>query len=153
VPTVAICQAVGQGLAIFDRQGGVQLLKLPQGGYRAPRVSPNGKTVVFEGDDDSGEPGIWLYDLDETSAMRRLTFGGRNRAPVWSPDGQWIAFQSDRDGDVAIFRQRADGTGTAERLSKPEAGTMHSPQSWSPDGAHLLTTVQKQDESASPRCR
>jgi protein kinase-like protein/WD40 repeat protein len=114
--------------------------------YLAPRVSPGGKTVAFEHEDDSGQTYIGLYDLAETSAMRRLTFGGHDRAPVWSPDGQWIAFQSDRDGDVAVFRQRADGSGAAERLTKPDAGTTHTPQSWSPDGAHLLTTVQKQSE-------
>ena len=78
--------------------------------------------------------------------MRRLTFGGKNRAPIWSPDGQWIAFQSDREGDPAIFRQHADGSGTAERLTKPEPGTSHFPQSWSPDGAHLLLTVQKDQQ-------
>ena len=53
--------------------------------------------------------------------MQRLTFGGSNRYPVWSRDGRWVAFQSDRDGDRAIFRQAADGSGTAERLTKPEA--------------------------------
>jgi Tol biopolymer transport system component len=80
-------------------------------------------------------------DLDGKSAPRRLTFIGQNRAPVWSPDAQWIAFQSDRERDLAIYRQRADGSATAERLTKPEKGTAHIPQSWSPDGAQLLFTA------------
>ena len=42
--------------------------------------------------------------------MRQLTFGGKSRHPIWSRDGQWVAFQSDREGDLAIFRQRADGS-------------------------------------------
>ena len=129
--------AGGQDLALFDRSGGIQPLKLPAGTYRAPRVSADGKTVAVEGEDETGEIYILLYNLAGTSAMRRLTFGGHNRGPVWSPDGQWIAFQSDREGEPAVFRQRADGTGTAERLTKPEAGSTHSPQSWSPDGANL----------------
>jgi hypothetical protein len=54
--------------------------------------------------------------------MRRLTFGGKSRYPVWSPDGLRIAFQSDREGDLAIFSQRTDGTGAAERLTRPEDG-------------------------------
>jgi Tol biopolymer transport system component len=132
-------------LALFDRKGGVQPLKLPPGSYRSPRVSPDGKSVAFDSEDDK-EAIVSVYDLAGGSAMRRLTFGGKNRAPIWSPDGQWIAFQSDREGDLAIFRQRADGSGTAERLTKPEAGSVHTPQSWSPDGDHLLLTVQKDQQ-------
>ena len=30
--------------------------------------------------------------------------------PVWAADGEHVAFQSDRDGDLGIFWQRADGT-------------------------------------------
>jgi Tol biopolymer transport system component len=79
-----------------------------------------------------------VYDLAGTSSIRRLTIGGRNHAPVWSADGQRIIFQSDRDGDVAIFWQRADGTGPVERLTKADADTAHVPESVSPDGKHLL---------------
>ena len=89
------------------------------------------------------EANIWLAELAGTSVLRRLTFGGKNRAPVWSGDSQWVAFQSDRDGDAGIFRQRADGSGTAERLTTAETAAAHIPQSSSPDGAHLLFTVFK----------
>jgi hypothetical protein len=87
---------------------------------------------------------VWIYELAGRTAIRRLTFGGKNRAPIWSPDGQWVVFQSDREGDLAMFRQRADGTGVAERVTKPEAGEEHIPQSVSPDGKHLLFTVRKE---------
>jgi serine/threonine-protein kinase len=131
----------GVDLAIFDRRGNAIPLKLPLGPYRSPRVSPDGKSVAFDSEDESSAI-VWVYDLAGTSAIRRLTFEGKNRAPIWSADGQRIAFQSDRDRDLAIFWQRADGTGTAERLTKPEKGTAHLPQSWSPDGQHLLLTAQ-----------
>ena len=75
--------------------------------------------------------------------MRRLTFGQKNRFPIWSGDGQHIAFQSDREGDLGIFWQRADGTGTTERLTKPEQGTSHIPESWSPDGKRFLFAATK----------
>ena len=75
--------------------------------------------------------------------MRRLTFGGNNRLPIWSADGQRIAFQSDRDGDRAIFWQAADVSGAAERLTKPDAGTSHVPESWSPGGERFLFSVTK----------
>src|SRR5262249_32106735 len=47
-------------------------------------------------------------------------------------------FQSNREGDEAIFWQRADGSGPAERLTRPENGQSHIPESWSPDGDTLL---------------
>ena len=125
----------------------MQALKIPPGSYRAPRISPDGKTVAFDSE-DARDANIWLYDLAGGGAPRRLTNGGKNRSPVWSPDGQWIAFQSERDGDSAIFRQRADGSGLAERLTKPDAGARHAPQSWSRDGASLLITVEKDNQFA-----
>jgi Tol biopolymer transport system component len=73
--------------------------------------------------------------------MRRLTIEGSNRYPVWSADGQRIVFQSDREGDLALFWQRADGTGAAERLTRPAQGSAHIPHSSSPDGGHLLYTA------------
>jgi Tol biopolymer transport system component len=105
------------------------------------RSSRDGRYLAVS-TDDGRIAAVWIYELDSTAAIRRLTFGGRDRAPVWSPDGSSVAFQSDRDGDVAIFRQRIDGTGL-ERLTKSEAGTTHTPTSWSPDGKHLLFTASK----------
>jgi Tol biopolymer transport system component len=134
-------------LGLFDRSGKMQALKLPPGSYRAPRISPDGKTVAFDSE-DARDANIWLYDLAGGGAPRRLTNGGKDRSPVWSPDGQWIAFQSEHDGDAAVFRQRADGSGLAERLTKPDAGARHSPQSWSRDGASLLITVEKDTQFA-----
>src|SRR5262249_52796332 len=68
----------------------------------------------------------------------RITFAGRIHYPIWTPDGQRIAFESTREGDRGIFWQRADGSGTAERLTKPAAGNRHIPQAWSPKGDVLL---------------
>jgi Tol biopolymer transport system component len=127
-------------LAIFDRKGTAKPLGLPPRNYLSPRVSPDGKAVVF-GSDDGKEAVVWIYELAGGTAMRRLTFGGRNQHPIWSHDGQWVAFQSDREGDVAVFRQRADGSGAAERLTKPETGVGHVPHAFSPDGAFLLYSV------------
>ena len=68
---------------------------------------------------------------------------------MWSPDSERVAFQSDREGDPAIFWQRADGSsGAAERLTKPEKGTAHVPQSFAA-GKHFLFTVLKGTSSAS----
>ncbi len=131
-----------QDLVLFDRKGGVEALNLPHARYDFPRVSPDGKRIVFE-TTDAEEAVVSVYDLSRASSVRRLTFGGNNRFPIWSADGSRVTFQSDRDGDPAIFWQPADG-GTAERLTMPEPGRSHTPESWSPDGQG--TAVQRDEE-------
>ena len=121
--------------------GGATPLQTPEGAYQFPRFSPDGTRLTFD-TDDGKDANVWVYELSGASAMRRLTFGGRNRHPIWSRDGQWITFQSDREGDLALFRQRVDGT-AVERLTKAAQGTAHVPQSWSADGGHLLFTENK----------
>jgi serine/threonine-protein kinase len=68
---------------------------------------------------------------------------------VWSANGERVAFQSDREGDLGIFWQKADGAGTAERLTpKPVQGIAHIPDSFSPDGKALAYTAVKGLEAA-----
>jgi hypothetical protein len=110
-------------LALLDREGTLEPLSLQAGPYEVPRISPNGKQMAF-GTDSDKETVIWVYDLSGKVSMRRLTFGGRNRFPIWSRDSRRIAFQSDRDGDLGIFWQRADGTGTIECLTKADPGDL-----------------------------
>jgi serine/threonine-protein kinase len=138
-----VTSGVGQrDLALLDRNGNIRPLKLPPGPYVNPRMSPDGKFVAFE-TATTKETAIWIYAMAGSSQMRRLTFGGQNRYPVWSRDSQRIAFQSDREGDLAIFWQRADGTGSAERLTKPDPGAAHHPDVWSPSEDTLLYTATK----------
>jgi len=129
-------------LALIDRKGSVELLKLQAGAYDHPRVSPDGKRIVFD-TDDGKDSVVWIYELSGATAMRRLTFGGKNRFPIWSADGQRVAFQSDREGDQGIFWQAADGSGTPERLTTADKDTAHIPESWSPKGDGFLFRVTK----------
>jgi dipeptidyl aminopeptidase/acylaminoacyl peptidase len=131
-----------RAVALADRAGVVTRLTVPAGPYAHIRVSRDG-TRLAVGSDDGKEAIVWIYRLGGASAMQRLTIGGKNRFPIWSADGQRVAFQSDREGDLAIFWQRADGTGPVERLTRPEQGEAHVPESWSPDGRHVSFSVAK----------
>src|SRR5262249_8087539 len=142
VPGPVSPAAADHELVRVDLKGGIEPLKLPRGHYETARVSPDGKRLAF-GTEDAKEAIVWLYDLSGTSSMRRLTVGGRNRYLIWSADGTRVAFQSDREGDVSIFWQRADGTGPAERLTTAEPGTIHVPESWSPSGDRFLFSTFK----------
>jgi len=129
-------------LAFLDPSGKTQPLKLPASSYESPRVSPDGKQLAFVINDDRGVD-VWVYNLSGSTEPRRLTSRGRNRFPVWSADSRYVTFQSDREGDTAIFWQRSDGSAPAERLTTPEAGTSHFPESWSPTGEVLSFSAAK----------
>jgi serine/threonine-protein kinase len=133
-------------LGAIDLKGGIERLKLPGKAYAFPRVSPDGKQVAVS--TDGLDTNVWIVDLTGTTAPRQLTLGGANRYPVWSADGKRVAFESDREGDLGIFWQNADGTGTAERLTKPEKGIEHIPDSWSPDNKRFSYTAVKGREAA-----
>ena len=133
-------------LFFFDRKGNAQALNLPPGIYLFPRVSPDGKWLALE-TTDGRQAAVSLYELSGRSSVRRLTFDGNNRLPIWAPDSRHVAFQSDRDGAPAIFWQPVDG-GPAERLTTPEPGTSHVPESWSPRSGVFLFSVNK-DSRAS----
>ena len=102
IPGPVSTSSAQSSLALVDRKGGLEPLKLPPGAYEHPRVSPDGTRIVFA-TDDGKDANVWTYDLSGASAPRRLTFGGKNRFPIWSADGERVAFQSDREGDFGIF--------------------------------------------------
>ena len=132
-------QVANRGLALVDRSGARKSIPVPLAPYIYPRISPSGKQLAV-GSDDGKEAAIWVYDLGGTTSMRKLTFGGANRFPLWTRDGQRVVFQSDRDGDAALFWQRADGSGSAERVAKLEQkqASLYSPDFWSLDGKTVI---------------
>jgi eukaryotic-like serine/threonine-protein kinase len=135
-----------QDLALLNRAGQItSRLHLPAASYATPRIAPDGRRVVYS--ERGANPNIWLADLSEASAPRRLTFEGRNQFPVWAPDGRSVAFQSDREGDLAVYRQAVDGSGRAERMTRPEPGSAHAPEAFSPDGAQLLFRASREGSS------
>ena len=147
VPGPPSTTSIPGGLAFADRSGAVDQLPVRTGAYDYPRAAPNGKSIAFEVS-QIGDVSVWVYDLKSGTSMRRLTLVGKhNRYPVWSPQSDRIAFQSDREGDLGIFAQRADGTGAVVRLTTAEAGVEHIPESWSPTGEHLLFTAMKGNQA------
>jgi serine/threonine-protein kinase len=131
----------------FDRKGGIEKLKLPPRAFSSIRISPDGRQVAYE-INDGKEANVWVYDMTRNTAPRRLTFGGANRFPIWSANGESVLFQSDREGDRAIYWQRANGTGTAERLTRPDKDSAHIPESWSLRGDQFsFSAVQGREVS------
>jgi len=142
VPGQAMPAALAMDLGISDRQGHAEHLHLPSAPYEMPRISPDGRMLAVSTNDGT-EASVWVRDLAGASSIRRLTTGARNRYPVWSADGKRIAFQSNRDGDLAIFSQAADGSDAPTRLTTAVAGVAHIPESWS--STHLLYSLVRSD--------
>ena len=104
-----------------------------------PRLSPDAKRLALHvlGDQDD----VWIYEIAR-DMMTRLTFApGEDETPAWSPDGRWVAFAGLVRGgtDRAVFRRRADGSGTEEVLWS-NANHSHVTD-WSPDGRWVLVEV------------
>ena len=121
-------------LTWVDRQGKEDPISAAPRAYLYPRISPDGTRLALDVRDQ--ELDIWVWDVERRNATRVTKDPGLDRAPVWSLDGQFVFFSSTREGTPMIFRQRADGTGAAERLT--QSSLAQHPASLSPDGTELL---------------
>ncbi len=116
-----------------------EILWQEPGVFGAPRLSPDGNRLALSVLRD-GNWDIWVYDL-ERGVATRITFGsGYDADPAWSPDGKWLAFASNREGDMAVYRKRSDGSGQAEQMIAPDVMSNPFPTSWSPDGRWLAVS-------------
>lgn len=98
--------------------------------FRAPDVSPDGKTLVF-----SALQKLYMSALPTGEPKRLVPEDVGQFQPAYSPDGQWIAYVTwnEKDGGT-VWRIPAIG-GRPERLTSV-AGYYQRP-TWSPDGAWL----------------
>jgi eukaryotic-like serine/threonine-protein kinase len=141
VPTNLLPVAPDGVLALVDRNGVEEKLKLPPAQYRGADLSPDGHQLAVDIVASDGGSDIWIYNISGDTALRQLTHGGNGGYPIWTPEGNRITFRSNRTGSGGIYWQAADGSGVAERLTTPEKeGEVHTPESWSPDGRTLSFT-------------
>ncbi|HEX6631010.1 MAG TPA: DPP IV N-terminal domain-containing protein, partial [Gemmatimonadaceae bacterium] len=119
----------------------VHRFDLPLEGVTSPSWSPDGRRLVFSGN-DGGITDLYVVDADGAN-FRRLTddrFG--DNQPQWSPDGRTIAFASDRDTDFGVLRLGKWKialydleTGRVRELPNQD-GLNINPQ-WAPDGRSI----------------
>jgi Tol biopolymer transport system component len=76
-------------------------------------------------------------DFPRGTLMKMTSDPAYDRYPIWTPDGQHIIFASDRSGVANLFRQAANGTGAADRLTDADRSNL-VPFTMSPDGRHVV---------------
>jgi Tol biopolymer transport system component len=123
-------QANQSRLVWVSRDGKEQPLAAPPRAYNRPRISPDGRKVAVDQDNQ-----VWVYELARDTMIRFTFEGSTNTCPVWTPDGSRIAFMSDKDSPRSVFWQKADGSGGMEKLTSSEY--VRAPISWSADGQLL----------------
>lgn len=112
----------------------------------APKISPNGKWVIFSVsevsyDDKENTSDLWIAPSDASTKPRKLTNSkGTEGSYTWSPDSKTIAFTAKREGDEVsqIYLLNIIDGGEAQRFTNLSTGA-GSPQ-WSNDGKHILFT-------------
>jgi len=125
-------------LALVDLQGEVQNLgSLPISTF-APRISPNGKQLTFDTQENGLE--VWIEDFPSLQNRRKLLSDGQY--PMWSADNERIFYISVHNGQQALYWRRADGTGAAELLQEPA----RAPEHWLPKlGSITFITLSNGD--------
>ena len=109
-------------LVLVDRDGKKTPVGFLPADTFAPRISPDGNRVAYDTDRDGK---VWIADLSKLSSPRRAT-AGQDHYPMWSAAGDQIVFTRDEPNQQALYVQRSDSSGEAERLA-----TGRAPESWS----------------------
>ncbi|MEU6811838.1 hypothetical protein ABZ920_23240 [Streptomyces sp. NPDC046831] len=102
-----------------------------------PRLTPDGRSVVFDAAESGGLDGgtqrdLWLVHTDGTGLTRLTDSPANEECPTVSPDGQRVAYASDSDVPAGeqIYVRPLNG-GTATRVTSPSNGTAAEPV-WNP---------------------
>ncbi|HEX4999418.1 MAG TPA: tetratricopeptide repeat protein [Terriglobia bacterium] len=134
---------VNRQMMWMDRNG--QLLGTIGGADAAspglPRVSPDGRVVLFYRQTAGGLGSIWAMDV-ESGAIRQVQDVAN--VAIWSPTGDRMVLAAIRRGgnapsvEVGLIERPATASGSSRQIGPPSGIVM--PQDWAPNGAILCLT-------------
>jgi len=135
--TVAYIPGFNSELVRVGRSGEVRVLLEERRRYHSPRISPDGRRIVFDDVSPEGRD-VWLY-TEGTRALTRATFQKDGHDPVWALDGKGLYYLAGSGGRLDIFHTQLGTTAPPER----ESTTVELSYTGTPlrNGAGFLTTV------------
>jgi Tol biopolymer transport system component len=117
----------------LDRSGKVSPLYSSPALYSNPRLSPDGKRIVYAVATASNND-LWVKDLDRDTPTRLTFLSGRPDWAIWTPDSRSILF-SGSGGD--LYWVDVDGSGAPEIVAKG-LSVVQGLASFSADGKRLV---------------
>ncbi len=119
---------------------------------RTPKISPDGKSVLFVIDQmdsasNSYRNQIWKTSLESAEQQQMTFMGTSNHSPIWSPDGKFMAYVSNAMGSSQIWLMNLQTRDTQQLTDLPEGAWQPI---WSPDGKKIAFLSETQFEGRNP---
>lgn len=111
----------------------------------APTLTGGGSGQIAFVSDRTGDPEIYLINLDGTGFQKITDIAEGACQPAWSPDGMRLVFVSpcaknkETYRGSSLFLMNADGSGLTPLMEKLVPGGDYDP-AWSPDGKKIAFT-------------
>ena len=133
-----------RSLVWVDSAGREEPVTTPASAFEAVNLSADGTQAVLGASPDAdGNADVWISDLARGTLTRLTVDPALDQSPLWSPDGQRVAFTSNRNGQMEVLWQAADGSGNTDTLVTFDPSiTEVVPGDWSPDGTWLVAMAQ-----------
>lgn len=122
-------------LAVMDQDGAnVRFLPDTSGLVLSPRFSPNDQLILYISY-NSGQPEVFLLNLDTNQRERLGSFPGMSFAPQFSPSGNEVVFSVAQDGNTDIY---AMNLSSRQRRRLTRSPGIETSPSYSPDGSRIV---------------
>jgi TolB protein len=139
------------GLDIYVRsiEGGnpIRLTEDPAADH-SPSWSSKGRVIAFVSN-RSGEPEIWVADLDKVGEERFINISHSLTSweayPTWSPDGNKLVWAADENGYRGLYVW--DSSAPVDTGSKPAYLGNGDRPVWSPDGKEVFSALAAPNQS------
>ncbi len=109
--------------------------------------SPDGATLAYVAKRD-GTFQIYTCALEGGEEFQVTRGFDHCDGPDYTPDGKWIWFNGEKEGEVALWRIRPDGSGAEKMTADERVNWFPHP---SPDGKHILYVAYEPGVKSHPR--